>query len=361
MTGSGVSPSPSKPGLIPTDVDAVTADFLTGVLRSAGHVATVASVSASPVGSGQMASSFRLSLTYAINDATLPTTMVAKIATGPLDQRTFAVGAFRNEVAFYADIAPTVDVPTPRAYAAVISDAGSEFVLLLEDMAPAEQGDQIAGADPQAVTAVAVAAAGLHAPRWCDETLLTEAGLNLPTAEDADMMQEFLVPMADTFRERFAPTGPDSAALDHLVAHAHDWLVASDQPYTIIHSDLRLDNILFDPDGTATVVDWQTIAAGPPLRDIAFLVSTSLSVTDRRAHERAIVSAYHDALCTRGIADYSAAQCWNDYVDGLLHTLLLVVFGAGAAQPTERGDRMFATMLSRGAAAVADHASGSSG
>ncbi|GAB91418.1 phosphotransferase [Gordonia rhizosphera] len=339
---------------IPVSVDELTAEYLTRLLRTAGHDVIVETVSARPVGSGQMASSYRLTLGYRSDDTPLPDTLVAKLATGPIDQRLFVVGAYRNEIRFYREIADTVDAPTPTAYASEISDEGTEFVLLLEDMTPAEQGDQILGAGPEVIKAVAVGAAGLHAPRWCDDTLASEHGLGLPTQEDADAMQEFLAPMADAFRERFDLGEREAAALDYLVANARDWLIAPRPHFSIIHSDLRVDNVLFAPDGEVTIVDWQTISAGSPLRDISFLLSTSLDIEDRRLHERDIVAAYHAELLRRGVSDYSFQQCWDDYVDGLLHTMLIVVFGAGAAKPTERGDTMFMTMLSRGAVAIDD-------
>ena len=39
-------------------------------------------------------------------------------------------------------------IPVPRSFHCDISDDGADFVLLLADMAPAVQGDQIAGCSP---------------------------------------------------------------------------------------------------------------------------------------------------------------------------------------------------------------------
>ncbi len=38
------------------------------------------------------------------------------------------------------------------------------------------------------------------------------------------------------------------------------------EPTTIIHGDFRLDNLMFHPDGTVTVLDWQTCTVGPAPR-----------------------------------------------------------------------------------------------
>ncbi|MGV9712883.1 phosphotransferase [Gordonia sp. NPDC003424] len=339
---------------IPTHVDALTPEWLTTTLRAAGHAApTVTHVTSEPVGSGQMAGSYRLSLTYA-EPGPLPKSMVAKLAIGERHQREFASGVFRKEVLFYTRIAPTLAVPVPRCHAAVISEEHTEFVLLLDDMTPAVQGDQIAGCTPEHARAVAVAAAGLHGPRWCDPTLLELPGLVLPTHEDRELMDSVLTPMADAFRARFTLDDKESATIDWLVATAGDWLERPPTRFAMIHGDLRIDNVLFGPDDTVTVVDWQTITPGNPLRDIAFLVVSSLEPEERRAHERDIVAAYHSALLGFGVSDYTFADCWRDYVDSLIQSPLIIVFGCGAAIPTERGDRMFATMLTRTAAAIDD-------
>ncbi|MFF0491996.1 phosphotransferase [Nocardia sp. NPDC004068] len=340
---------------IPTRPEDLTPAWLTDLLRAQGHSVTVADLEATPIGSGQMAGSFRLTLRYR-GDAPLPTRLIAKLATGSPEQRAFGSGAFRNEVTFYRRLAATVRVPVPRCHGAVISESGDAFVLLLDDLAPAVQGDQIAGCTAAQADSVAVAAAGLHAPRWCDATLLTEPGMSLPTRADRELMDSVLAPMTDAFRDRFADrlSALESATLDWLVATAGDWLVAPPDHYALLHGDLRVDNVMFAPDGTVTVIDWQTITPGNPLRDIAFLLATSLDPDTRRAHERAIVATYHRALLAHGVTGYPLDQCWHDYTANLVQAPLIIVFGCGAAQPTARGDHMFLTMLTRTAAAVTD-------
>jgi hypothetical protein len=87
-----------------------------------------------------------------------PATLVAKLpASGPHEPGDAqALRNYELEVRFYQELAPTLPVRTPRCHHAdIASDAGS-FVLLLEDMAPARQGDQLLGCTPDEA-AVAVA------------------------------------------------------------------------------------------------------------------------------------------------------------------------------------------------------------
>lgn len=334
---------------IPTDVDGLSPEWLTELFAAHGHDdARVVDVEAAPVGTGQMASSYRLALRYA-QPCGLPDTMVAKLATGPVEQREFGSGAFRNEVRFYQELVSTFRVPTPSAFAAVSSESGSEFVLLLEDIADARQGDQIAACSPDQVRAVAIAAAGLHGPRWNDASLLDD--FPLPTPTDCDLMESLLEPMADVYRARCELTGPQSATVDAMIRDAAPWLRRAPEHFALIHGDLRVDNVMFRDDGSLSILDWQTITTGHPMRDIAFLLATSLTTEDRRAHERDIVAAYHHALHN---PNYTLDACWRDYIGNLIQAPLIIVFGAAAAQPTERGDAMFQVMLDRTAAAFAD-------
>jgi len=348
---------------IPTKISDVTPDWLTDLLRASGFdEAHVVEVDATPVGTGQMASSYRLALRHA-TPCRLPDTMVAKLATGPAAQREFGSGAFRNEVRFYRELAVTLRVPTPAMFAAVSSDSGSEFVLLLEDIADGRQGDQIAACSPAQVRSVAVAAAGLHGPRWDDTTLLDD--FPLPTPSDCDVLESLLDPMAEVFRARLALSDAQSAVVDWLIRGAGPWIRTPAEHFALIHGDLRADNVVFRDDGSLSILDWQTITTGNPMRDIAFLLATSLTPDARRMHEKSIVTDYHHAVRAWGAAlstpgapssvlDYTFDDCWRDYIDNLIQAPLIIVFGAAAAQPTKRGDAMFSVMLERTAAAVAD-------
>ncbi len=104
----------------------------------------------------------------------------------------------------------------------------------------------------------------------------------------------------------------------------------------MLHGDYRLDNLLFDPDGADVVaVDWQTLAVGPPARDLAYFLGTSLTVDDRRAAERELVAEYHAALCARGVSGYDADQCFDDYRLGQLQGPMITTMGCAFAT----GDR----------------------
>ncbi len=54
----------------------------------------------------------------------------------------------------------------------------------------------------------------------------------------------------------------------------HEWLLAHRPPHradALIHGDLRMGNIIVQPDGLAAVIDWELIHRGDPHEDLAWL------------------------------------------------------------------------------------------
>ncbi|XRQ14471.1 oxidoreductase family protein [Actinomadura welshii] len=331
--------------MIPDDL---TPAWLTGVLN-----ARVDEVGIEPVGTGQIGACFRLTL----NGGAVPARLVAKLPAADPAARALLGGAYRTEVLFYRDIAPTVAIRTPRCHHAELDPATFDFVLLLEDLSPAVQGDQLAGCSPREARGCMLALAGLHGPRWRDETLLGIDGLHHNTDADAEALTEVYAPAVETFIDRFADRlhPDDQDTLRRTVDQIGPWLLARPERFGLVHGDYRLDNILFPPDeGIATTVDWQTLTIGLPARDLSYFLATSLTTDDRRTHEHHLVAGYHEALLAHGVTDYPLDLCWDDYRHALLQGPLITVLGCAYGTPTERGDAMFLTMASRACTAIRD-------
>ena len=82
-----------------------------------------------------------------------------------------------------------------------MSPSSGDFTLLLEDLAPWEQGDQLTGCTPAQARDAAVNLAGLHGPRWCDPALLDIEGLSINGPDD---VAELGAEIARLYRERRA-------------------------------------------------------------------------------------------------------------------------------------------------------------
>lgn len=306
-----------------------------------------------------MANSLRVELTYAEPDQdqeSLPSSVVVKIASEePNSRAAGARGAYEREVRFYQELAADLPVATPRSYFAAIDVETQDFAIVLEDMHPAHQGDQIAGCDGAAVAQAARNIAGLHAPTWGDERLNDSAWLVPPADEQATKLAELkdlVQMMTPAFIERYdGRLGTSHINLLQSFAETVDtWAADNRGVFALMHGDHRLDNLLFnpdDPDRPVTVVDWQTLAVRNPVADLAYLLGTSVDAPLRREIEQDTIAAYHEQLVTLGVTGYSLERCTDDYRTQSPHSLLLCVLGSMLTVQTDRGDDMFMAMLHR--------------
>lgn len=341
--------------LVADRVEDLTPEWLTAAFRAGGHELVVTSVSSQRIGTGQMGTTYLLQLTY--RGAQGPASVVAKLPA--LDQalRVPVATGYAAEVGFYNHVADTVSVRRPHCWYGAIADGSTAFTLLLEDATPAVAGVQVDGCTVEQARAAIRNLVGLHAPRWSDPRLRDLAFLRRSGKEAATFLGELLTAATEGFIDRYSTslTDQDAGTLRDAAQVTAAWEVARPEPFAVIHGDYRLDNLLFSPSGDDVIaVDWQGAALGPPLRDVAFFLGTSLDPRDRRSVEEDLVADYHEGLVGQGISGYGADQCWGDYRIGQLHGPMVIVLGCMYASGERSGDSdaMFLTMVGRSCAAI---------
>ncbi|MCD4532544.1 ecdysteroid 22-kinase family protein [Nocardioides sp. cx-169] len=332
-----------------TEAAALTPDWLSEALGG-----RVDDVVASAVGTGQIGTCYRLTLT---GDG-VPASVLVKLPASDLASRDLLAGAYRGELVFYSDIAPTVAVRVPACHYAAITPDSGDFVLVLEDLAPMRQGDQVAGCTAEQAHDAVVNLAGLHGPRWCDPTLEDFDHLALTPADQIDLLAELAPSTTELFVDGLGDllSAEDVATLRAVAEVVGPWSYARSERFALVHGDYRLDNLMFHPDGArgSVALDWQTLSLGLPARDLAYVIGTSLSPDVRRLHERGLVAAYHRALTSYGVSGHSLEECWDDYRFAMVQGPLVATFGCAYGTRSPRGDRMFATMVARSCAAIRD-------
>lgn len=335
----------------------LTPEWLTAVLAAAGHDVRVRSFRHRPIGTGQMAHSERIELDYqGPVSSGAPTSLVGKFPSpSPESRASGAQGPYRAETRFYTDLAHRLAIRTPRCLYGALADDGSSFTLILEDMAPAVQGDQIAGASGTFLEAAVRNLAGLHAPLWNSPDL---DRLDWTTGGAGEAFAQYVEMATPVFLSRYADrlSAEDCEVLSRFAERARRWVARRPSDRTLVHGDYRLDNLLFR-DGPAgpvvTAVDWQTLSVACGGQDLAFLLGNGCEPEARRALESRALSAYHEALAGLGV-ERRPEDVQADYVYGSFQGPVITVLGALAVGRTDRGDAMFLAMARRSAAQIRD-------
>jgi hypothetical protein len=190
--------------MIPRAED-VDREWLTERLRAAGHDAVVRGFRATRIGTGQIGKCIRFELDLERADAATPSSLVGKFPSDdPLSRATgVQLGNFVKEVSFYCSLQSSVSIRTPRCYYAEIDGQGPDFALLLEDLRPARQGDQLAGCSVAVARAAVHELVGLHAPHWCDAGLRGIPWLGESRPENAAAMRGFYQQLLGPFLGRY--------------------------------------------------------------------------------------------------------------------------------------------------------------
>lgn len=333
----------------------LTPQRVTSMLQTSSRFpgAIVEALTASPIGTGQMADSYRLELSYATAAPDAPASVVAKVASTDEASRQMAVAtaAYRREVMFYQRLAKRVQTRTPECYYADIADDDVSFVALLEDLGPAKTLGQIGGCTADQASLALEQAAALHGSSW-QQDYLREEWLPVESVWGAlgAAIPAVAAPWLDRFGEYLDPE--HVSAVNHLAVEVGTWLETLRNHRTLWHGDFRLDNLLFDARGGSVpvaVVDWQSVAAAPGVIDVSYFLGTSMTEAEREKHERDLVTEYHERLSSHGVQNYSREQCWQEYRAHALFGLVLTIPVSMGVQATERGDAMFGAMARRAA------------
>ena len=262
----------------------------------------------------------RLRLRYQDERRGLPETLIAKFSTA--DPTAFAVisalGHYEREVRFYQVLSSRTPVPTPHCYYSHLNPDTGSALLVLEDLARAENGNSIAGCTVEQVARVLATLARMHAAWWqaADLADLSWLGLRYLLAPAA---------MAGAFEQGWPLFLQKlSIPLTPPITDLEDWIgrnlrtagttLFETGPRTLIHNDVQADNLFFgEGDEDVILLDWQMVTHGRCVIDVAGWIRGQLELDVRRTAEPQLLRLYHGALMAHGIQDYTFEQCQADY------------------------------------------------
>lgn len=312
-------PVPATPG----DLAQFTPEWLddalrdSGVLGSARVAETHAELVAADRGIGGTVA--RIRLAYEGDAPGAPASIIAKLPSAI--ELTRGGGRFlrlpEREVRFYRELAGRVPMRVPACYYAAIDDDGDAFVLLLEDLGAIASGDDLVGTTLEDAERVVDAVAAMHAAWWRSPDL--DALDWMPAIDERAFVWQRM--FATAWREQrewieelvpgeLVPLGE---AMTHHLGAAVTRL--ADSPPTLLHGDLRLDNLFFPTDAAEPVaaVDWSNASRGPGPYDLAYFMCMAFEPEQRREHEQQLLRHYVDALASGVGEGVTFEECFDVY------------------------------------------------
>ncbi|MEM9624224.1 MAG: phosphotransferase [Pseudomonadota bacterium] len=318
------------------------------------------------------------------DSAALPASVVVKLPKKANRVMGEMLGVYEREIMFFREFGSQVPLRIPKVYFSDFDrDKGSEnqaeilrkidglplflngvinrlgrlvagskkrrYMLIIEFLQDMQPGDQLQGLDAAGCSQVLSEVAAMHSAYWDSPSIDNHFWL-LDMDVDARLRHGIFTQHVDSF----AATVPGDVA-DKLAWLKQHGLQLTRQffagaPKTLLHYDLRLDNVVFDGPHCA-FIDWQLVRAGPAAYDVAYFMASALPEHASREDVEQILHVYHQAL---GRADYSFDMLWLDYQ----RALLLVLSTLSSVEQVDigegRGKDMMEAWMRRLAARVAD-------
>jgi aminoglycoside phosphotransferase (APT) family kinase protein len=315
------------------------------------------------IGTGQMGCNVRVHLDYGAPDVVHgPATIVCKFASrDPTSRATgLALRSYEIETNFYRQVASRFSLPVPRCFFAGLDPTTGEFVIVLEDVAKAEPGDQLALCTPAQARSALDALAAIHAATWENPTLAELDWLNRRDGEQRTQVVAFFQAAAPAFLARYGASleARHVRVLEDFVPRMPQWVELARGPFALVHGDFRPDNLLFLRSRAAPyrtlVVDWQTVSWGPPVADATYFIGGAFEPHERRRYEGDLLLFYWEGLRRRGVRELSFLRCVEDHSIFAFSGVVMAVAAAMLVERTARGDQMFLTMFTRHAQHVLD-------
>lgn len=325
----------------------ITSEWLSGVLG-----APVTITGDQRIGDGLVGMNIRYSLQVP-DGSGLPSSIIAKLPSPDPTSRATGISLrnYEREVKFYNEIAPTVDVHVAHCFHGEWHPDNGDFVLLMEDLSPSVQGNQITGCTAELARRSVLELAKLHGPRWGDPTLADIEFLERRDAESAARLQMIWTMFVPGFLGVYSKylDAEGIALVERFGARIPDWIDGRTLPGTVTHGDYRLDNLMFggEQGGHAiAVVDWQTPGHGPASGDVSYFMGAGPWPNVRKEIERDLIAEYLVELGTYGV-EVDEAEFWHQYSRDAFGGVIMAVVASQIVGTSDRSEAMFAAMATR--------------
>jgi hypothetical protein len=221
---------------------------------------------------------------------------------------------YETEVRFYREIRPLVPFETPAYYGALFDPESGQFGIVLEDLT--ERGVVFPNVTMPTsmgqIRSLLRNLAALHAKYWESPKLVTDfAWMATPKGGGMEELFKGIVPTVMGHIEKEPWRGEILEPIGRSVPDLHaDMLKVAagpleDGPRTLLHGDTHIGNtyrVDGEGDGDETgLLDFQLSLRGCYSRDLTYILTTALSIEERRKHERELIEFYLGELARGGV------------------------------------------------------------
>lgn len=341
------------PGLL-SSVDHINANWLQSVFSKAGRdLPTIANVRVEPLGHGNTGNTVRAILEYeTATDETVPGSVVCKFhPTAPeVFEATRQAGIFVREANALKLLAHGSEASIPELYFVDVDESSGYFNLVCEDLSTfCELGDQISGCSIKEAEAAVIELAKLHRQFWKSSELKDLAWITprMPLPENTlELLHDRLTGLLDKEQYEIVEQG---------IPMVLNWLKLSPKNPTLIHTDCRVDNMLFDNRNSrspkAYLIDFALTNIGDATDDLAYFLTSSVSPDDRLACEMDLLRIHTEEIAKKD-PDYTFDTAVDAYRTNIVSSLYLTLIAALGMPDTPHNHQLFTKLFERNCAAV---------
>ncbi|CVL06686.1 uncharacterized protein FMAN_11816 [Fusarium mangiferae] len=267
----------------------------------------------------------------------------------------FLYAIYRREAEFYYYLAPKLKIPLPVVSYTGTDTVNGQGIVVMADLKAQGYtfGNPLETWPVERAKMSVGQLAILHASTWGDK------GDSIPSVSGTVTIRDAILGLLapEEWDKRFAPDARPPVPRfmedrERMTATFKALWESDSKMKCLVHGDAHIGNTFISPTGEPGFLDWQITHAASALHDVAYFIGGSLSIEDRRTHEKDLLQSYLSTLKHAGGPQLEIEDVWEEYLRQTFHG-----FAWALAGPLMQSREIVDAMVERHCAAIVDHKS----
>ena len=334
-------------------INEISTAWLQAVFDYAGvDVPAIVDFKIEPIGHGNSSHTCKVSLAYKNEATDAPESVICKfsLTDGKGAELVKKFGIYLCEAKTLNFLSKDSAARIPKCYLASGSSDTSNFNLVAEDLSVfCRPGDQISGCSIADAKAVVTELSRFHRQFW-NAPILDTVDWVIPTF---DIYKYGLTVLRDRFIGQLSEE--EFNIIERVIPEIDRWLKVIPTNRTLLHTDCRADNIMFDyrdaSHPAAYLIDWAMVRIGDAMTDVAYFLTSSLSPQDRLACEMDMLALHTQEIAAQDPA-YTLEMAEQSYRNNIVSSMYLTLLSATGIPQTPHSDLLLMALAQRNCAAI---------